>query len=113
MFSQAPKPLSRVFSQLHRFQSTLVIAEHNNNTLTPITRNAITAAKAIGGDVSVLVAGKKCGAVSIFLLYVCDSFVHATITSYKIHPFIKFTWLKRVRQILFLLTSSMGLHHVT
>lgn len=66
MFSQAPKPLTRVFSQLHRLQSTLVIAEHNNNTLTPITRNAITAAKAIGGDVSVLVAGKKCGAVSIF-----------------------------------------------
>lgn len=65
MLSKAPKPLLRVFSQLHRFQSTLVIAEHNNNTLTPITRNAITAAKAIGGDVSVLVAGKKCGPVSI------------------------------------------------
>jgi len=64
MLSKAPKPLSRVFSQLHRFQSTLVIAEHNNITLTPITRNAITAAKAIGGDVSVLVAGKKCGPIS-------------------------------------------------
>lgn len=69
MFLNAPKALNRCITQLHRFQSTLVIAEHNNSTLGPITRNAITAAKAIGGDVSVLVAGTKCGPVSIFFLY--------------------------------------------
>lgn len=44
-----------------RLQSTLVIAEHNDAVLTPITRNAITAAKKLGGEVTVLVAGTKCG----------------------------------------------------
>lgn len=50
--------------QFKRFQSTLVIAEHNNNNLLPITQSAITAAKSLGGEVSVLVAGEKCGPVS-------------------------------------------------
>ncbi|KAG5878515.1 hypothetical protein JTB14_018899 [Gonioctena quinquepunctata] len=50
--------------QWRRFQSTLVIAEHNNEVLSPITQNAITAAKKLGGDVSVLVAGAKCGPAS-------------------------------------------------
>ncbi|KAK7002512.1 hypothetical protein SK128_027911, partial [Halocaridina rubra] len=43
-----------------RFQSTLVIAEHDNNNLTPITLSAITAAKKLGGEVSCLVAGSNC-----------------------------------------------------
>ncbi|XP_058797079.1 electron transfer flavoprotein subunit alpha, mitochondrial [Phymastichus coffea] len=51
-------------SILQRFESTLVIAEHNNETLSPITQNALTAAKKIGGDITVLVAGTKCGPVS-------------------------------------------------
>ncbi|XP_048338093.1 electron transfer flavoprotein subunit alpha, mitochondrial isoform X1 [Sphaerodactylus townsendi] len=42
---------------LFRFQSTLVVAEHTNEALTPITLNAITAAKRVGGEVSCLVAG--------------------------------------------------------
>jgi electron transfer flavoprotein alpha subunit len=48
-----------------------VIAEHNNEKVLPITQNAITAAKKLGGDISVLVVGIKCGAVSIqhFLLF--------------------------------------------
>lgn len=49
---------------MQRFESTLVIAEHNNETLSPITQNALTAAKKIGGDITVLVAGTKCGPVS-------------------------------------------------
>lgn len=47
-----------------RLQSTLVIAEHNNAKLTPITQNTIAAAKKIGGEISVLVAGTKCGPVA-------------------------------------------------
>lgn len=47
-----------------RLQSTLVIAEHNNEKLTPITRHTLTAATKLGGEVSVLVAGTKCGSVS-------------------------------------------------
>jgi len=40
--------------------SILVIAEHNNAELKGATRNAIAAAAAIGGDITVLVAGKGC-----------------------------------------------------
>ncbi len=38
----------------------MVVAEHNGDKLLPTTRNAITAAKKIGGDITVLVAGPKC-----------------------------------------------------
>ncbi|XP_025064184.1 electron transfer flavoprotein subunit alpha, mitochondrial isoform X3 [Alligator sinensis] len=51
-------------SMLRRFQSTLVIAEHTNESLTPITLNAITAAKCLGGEVSCLVAGTNCDKVA-------------------------------------------------
>ncbi|KAG8331405.1 hypothetical protein J6590_042172 [Homalodisca vitripennis] len=47
-----------------RLQSTLVIAEHNNNKLAPITRHAVTAASKLGGELSVLVAGTKCSQVA-------------------------------------------------
>uniref|UniRef100_A0A665VNZ5 Electron transfer flavoprotein subunit alpha n=1 Tax=Echeneis naucrates TaxID=173247 RepID=A0A665VNZ5_ECHNA len=46
------------------FQSTLVVAEHNNEKLTPITLNAITAASKLGGEVSCLVAGTNCAKVA-------------------------------------------------
>jgi electron transfer flavoprotein alpha subunit len=41
-----------------------VIAEHNNESLTAITKNSVTAAKQIGYDVTVLVAGTKVGSVA-------------------------------------------------
>ena len=44
--------------------SSLVLAEHDNATLKPVTLSAVTAAKEIGGDVHVLVAGKDCAAVA-------------------------------------------------
>ncbi|XP_042225163.1 electron transfer flavoprotein subunit alpha, mitochondrial-like [Homarus americanus] len=46
-----------------RLQSTLVVAEHDNKTVTPITLNAISASKKLGGDVTCLVAGTKCANV--------------------------------------------------
>ncbi|CAH1797486.1 unnamed protein product [Owenia fusiformis] len=46
-----------------RFQSTLVIAEHDNEKLTPVTLNTVTAANKIGGDVSLLVTGTNCAKV--------------------------------------------------
>uniref|UniRef100_H0X079 Electron transfer flavoprotein subunit alpha n=1 Tax=Otolemur garnettii TaxID=30611 RepID=H0X079_OTOGA len=58
-----PGQLRRAAS-LHRFQSTLVIAEHANDSLAPITLNTITAAKSLGGEVSCLVAGTKCDKVA-------------------------------------------------
>ena len=39
---------------------TLLIAEHDNTTLKDATNRTLTAAKAMGGDVHVLVAGKGC-----------------------------------------------------
>ncbi|XP_008049138.1 electron transfer flavoprotein subunit alpha, mitochondrial isoform X5 [Carlito syrichta] len=59
----APGQLRRAASLL-RFQSTLVIAEHANDSLAPITLNTITAAKRLGGEVSCLVAGTKCDKVA-------------------------------------------------
>ena len=44
--------------------TTLLLAEHNNKSLKDATAKALTAAKAIGGDVHVLVAGKACQGVA-------------------------------------------------
>lgn len=44
--------------------TSLVIAEHDNQTLKPATLNAITAALACGHDVDVLVAGHQAAAVA-------------------------------------------------
>ena len=44
--------------------AVLLIAEHDNKTLNPLTAKALSAASAIGGDVHVLVAGQNCRAVA-------------------------------------------------
>lgn len=44
--------------------SVLVYAEHDNAALNKVTLSVIAAAKEIGGEVTVLVAGKGCGAVA-------------------------------------------------
>src|SRR5665213_111558 len=44
--------------------TTLLVAEHDNKSLKDATNKALTAAKAIGGDVHVLVAGKDCKAAA-------------------------------------------------
>ena len=44
--------------------SILVVAEHDNRTLKPVTLNVLAAAAAIGGDVDVLVAGSGSDAVA-------------------------------------------------
>lgn len=44
--------------------SILVIAEHDNASLKGATLNTVAAAKAIGGDIHVLVAGANCGAAA-------------------------------------------------
>ncbi|GAC34009.1 electron transfer flavoprotein subunit alpha/FixB family protein [Paraglaciecola polaris] len=41
----------------------LVIAEHDNQTLKPVTLNTLAAAQQIGGDIELLVAGHQCQAV--------------------------------------------------
>jgi len=64
MFGSNFKLCSRGVSALRRFQSTLVVVEHNNEKLTPITLNAITAAAQMGGEVACLVAGTQCAKVA-------------------------------------------------
>jgi len=79
----------RFTGQFQRFQSTLLIAEHNNETLLPITQNALTAAKKLGGKISVLVAGTKCGpaveqlskAEGLFKVLVAESDIFKGFTS--------------------------------
>jgi electron transfer flavoprotein alpha subunit len=44
--------------------TTLLLAEHDNKVLKDATNKALTAAKAMGGDVHVLVAGQGCKAVA-------------------------------------------------
>ena len=44
--------------------SILVIADHDNGSLKPVTLNVLAAATAIGGDIDVLVAGEGCGAAA-------------------------------------------------
>ncbi|XP_043536315.1 electron transfer flavoprotein subunit alpha, mitochondrial isoform X2 [Chiloscyllium plagiosum] len=64
LFSEAGRRIPAATCYLQRFQSTLVLAEHNNEKLTPITLNAITAAKQLGGEVCCLIAGTNCGKVA-------------------------------------------------
>jgi len=44
--------------------TTLVYAEHDNSELKSATLNTIAAAKEIGGDIHILVAGANCGSVA-------------------------------------------------
>ena len=43
----------------------LLLAEHDNKTLLDATAKALTAARQIGGDIHVLVAGKGCRAAGV------------------------------------------------
>jgi len=56
--------LLRPLSSLSRQASTLVLAEHDNAKLSPVTLHAITAANSVGGDITCLVAGNNCGDVA-------------------------------------------------
>ena len=44
--------------------SVLVVAEHDNRELKPVTFNVLAAAQAIGGEIDLLVAGAGCAAVA-------------------------------------------------
>jgi electron transfer flavoprotein alpha subunit len=44
--------------------AVLLLAEHDNKSLAPATAKALTAARAFGDDVDILVAGKDCKAVA-------------------------------------------------
>ncbi|XP_065909118.1 probable electron transfer flavoprotein subunit alpha, mitochondrial [Dysidea avara] len=52
------------FAYCRRLNSTLIVAEHNGNNVTPITYNAISAAQKLGHEISTLVVGEDCGKVA-------------------------------------------------
>ena len=47
-----------------RFLSSLVVADHANGKLNPITLNVISAASKLGGDVHTIVIGDDCKSVA-------------------------------------------------
>ena len=51
-------------SSIVRSQSTLVLVEHDGSKVLPATKNALTAAKKLGGEISCLVAGPEVGNVA-------------------------------------------------
>lgn len=57
--------VNRIGSMLNRFKSTLVVVEHDNTHIAPITLNAITAASQVPKNetVTCLVVGSECGKV--------------------------------------------------
>jgi len=44
--------------------TVLLLAEHDNRSLNPVTRNALTAARQLGGDIDILVIGDACRVVA-------------------------------------------------
>ena len=42
-----------------------MIAEHNGESVIPLTYNSISAARELGGEVTALVAGPDCGKVGV------------------------------------------------
>lgn len=56
--------LGRCIACCRRLNSTLVVAEHNGNNITPITYNTISAAQKLGHEISALVVGEDCSKVA-------------------------------------------------
>lgn len=96
MFSSASRLASRNASVLRRLKSTLVIAEHNNEKLTAVTLNTVTAATKLGGEVSCLVLGTQCAKVAeevsringISKVLVADSDVFKGFLPETVTPFL-------------------------
>ena len=67
--------------------TTLIIAEHDNTVLKASTLNTIAAAKPLGGDMHVLVAGAKCAAVAQAAAAVAGvtHVLHADAAHYEAH----------------------------
>ena len=76
--------------------SILIVAEHDNASLKDATLNVVAAANAIGGDVTVLVAGSDCAAVAeaaakvsgITKVLVADSAAYANQLAENVAPLV-------------------------
>ncbi len=76
--------------------STLVIAEHDNNSMNVATLNSVAAAQAMGGDIDILVVGSGCQAAAeqaaqvagIGKVIVADNAVYANSLAENVAPMI-------------------------
>lgn len=76
--------------------SILVIAEHDNASIKPATLNTVAAAKEIGGEITVLVAGQGCEAAGtaaaaiegVGKVLVCDDAAYAHNLAENIAPLV-------------------------
>ncbi|MGE5537465.1 MAG: electron transfer flavoprotein subunit alpha/FixB family protein [Gemmatimonas sp.] len=92
--------------------SVLVVAEHDNRVIAPATLNTVTAAGRIGGEISILVAGKDCGAAAeaaakiagVARVFVCDADAYAHPLAEPLAALI-ISLADRVRHILFPATT--------
>ena len=64
MFLRSTRHLRLLHGVQSRSNHSLVVASHDNQTLSPLTLNTVTAAAKVGGKISCLVAGKGCRAVA-------------------------------------------------
>ncbi|MDO6557974.1 electron transfer flavoprotein subunit alpha/FixB family protein [Paraglaciecola chathamensis] len=65
--------------------TTLVVAEHDNQELKPVTLNTLAAAQQIGGDIVLLVAGHNCQSVvdAASVISGVDKVLHADNAAYE------------------------------
>lgn len=76
--------------------TSLVIAEHDNQTLNPATLSAVAAARDLGGDVHVLVSGQDCRSVAeaaasaegVARVLLCDNEAYAHPVAENIAPLV-------------------------
>jgi len=74
----------------------LVVADHDNAALKAATLNAVTAAKALGGDVAILVAGHNCAAAAeaaskvegVAKVLVADDAAYANFLAENVAPLV-------------------------
>ena len=73
--------LFQVGRSIVRNAASLVIAEHDGETVTPITYNTIAAAREIGGEVTAIVAGPDCSKV-----------IYEVVGNDKLHVHVSLYW---------------------
>ncbi len=76
--------------------NNLVIADHDNESISKGTLNTVSAAAAIGGDISVLIVGENCDSVAqqaalidgISQVLVCDNALYKNVVAENLSPLI-------------------------
>lgn len=92
----------------YRLASTLVLAEHNDDKLNPLTLNAVTAAKKIGNEISLLVTGKSLDNVAKMMSKIPD----VKRVLYLQHPKLEANLPERVASVLLAVQKQFNFTHI-